>query len=279
MKEGLSHNTEGWSSRHTEILQRLDTAVGAIQDSETFRRYLDAQARFPSYSFRNTLLILQQRPNATQVAGYTAWQRLGRQVRRGEHGITILVPHVRRGKSEDSEQERRLTGFGIAQVFDVAQTDGEPLPEIAVPELIGDEGLPLYQALLSYANAEGVRVRQQPARELGRGVMGLYIPATREVVIRTAAQRQMTKTLAHELAHHVHLRYHGEEAHERAERETVAEAVAYVVAAHHGLDTGERSFPYVALWAQDRTRFQLQLGTIQHVAGRLIVGSAEPVVD
>lgn len=270
MKERPAQQPDEHQIRHAAILQRLESAVGQIHDSESFRRYLDAQARFPTYSFRNALLIAQQRPDATRVAGYNAWARLGRQVRRGEQGIAILVPHVRRTKTADDEDERRLLGFGIGHVFDVRQTTGNELPQIAVPELTGDEGLVLYQQLLALAGTEGVHVRRQHRDELPHGIMGFYQPSTREIFVRAAAQRQMTKTLAHELAHHVHLTYYGEESSARAERETVAESVAYVVAAHVGLDTGERSFPYIALWAQDRHRFQAQLGTIQRVAGRII---------
>src|SRR6202043_2772788 len=85
----------------SDILQRLEAAIGEIHDSETFRRYLDVQARFHRYSFGNTLLILLQRPESTQVAGFHAWRRLGRSVMKGEKGIAIVVPHLRRTKVED----------------------------------------------------------------------------------------------------------------------------------------------------------------------------------
>src|SRR5881397_604431 len=139
----------GDSTPLRDALARLESAVGSIHDSDSFRRYLDAQARFHQYSWGNVLLILTQRPDATRVAGYRTWQALGRQVRRGEKGIRILVPlgvrAARHGleQAEEDDHEhpsatvptptsapaprlRRL--FGTGSVFDVSQTDGQPLP-------------------------------------------------------------------------------------------------------------------------------------------------------
>src|SRR5215212_9486812 len=136
-----------------ESLTRLEHAVGAIHDSDTFRDYLDAQARFHEYSFGNTLLILSQNPAATRVAGYQTWKQLGRQMRRGERGIRIIVPLRGRAavspaesETSDDEQpkgERTIVRFETGSVFDVSQTDGEPLPTVEVPVLEGEEGTAL----------------------------------------------------------------------------------------------------------------------------------------
>src|SRR5215212_282861 len=165
--QGVQHERE---TRLAEALARLDDAVSAIHDSEAFCRYLEVQARFHRYSYGNVLLILSQRPDATQVAGYRAWQSLGRQVRRGERGIKILVPMTVRepgdqastdagdtvepaamprdpGPSADPASVRRRLLFGVGTVFDVSQTDGEPLPAIDVPVLDGDDGAALYARL------------------------------------------------------------------------------------------------------------------------------------
>src|SRR5215217_3898546 len=117
-----------------ESLARLEQAVGAIHDSDTFRAYLDAQARFHSYSFGNVLLILSQKPDATKVAGYQTWKQLGRQVRRGEKGIRIIVPMRGRAKIDSAETdapgddqpqaERTIVRFGTGSVFDISQTEG-----------------------------------------------------------------------------------------------------------------------------------------------------------
>src|SRR5215218_3297764 len=130
--------------RQPDIFARLEQAVGAIHDSETFRSYLDVQARFHHYSWGNVALILAQRPDATQVAGYNAWLKMHRYVKRGEQGIKIFVPmKKKKGATEDGEEEESKLFFGIGHVFDVSQTDGEPLPTVEVPVLQGEQGTEL----------------------------------------------------------------------------------------------------------------------------------------
>src|SRR4051794_2711651 len=127
------------SNRRTpDILARLEQAVGTIQDSGTFRAYLDVQSRFHRYSPNNVMLILTQRPDATMVAGYNAWLKMHRYVKNGERAIKIIVPMTKKVASEDSEEERKLI-FGTGNVFDHSQTDGEPLPTVDVPVLSGEE--------------------------------------------------------------------------------------------------------------------------------------------
>lgn len=250
-----------------DALARLEAAIGEIHDSETFRRYLEVQARFHRYSWGNTLLILLQRPDATQVAGFHAWRKLGRFVKKGEKGIAIVVPHVRRKQANSGEDEKeRVTGFGTGYVFDVSQTDGEPLPAVEVPVLDGEDGQELYDRLADLAAAEGVSLVRRPAEAMPAGVMGYYTPSERSIVVAEASPLQMTKTLAHELGHH----YTGLTDASRSEHETIAESVAYVVCAHHGLDTGARSFPYVATWSRDPVVFKQALATIQRVSAELI---------
>ena len=139
-----------------EILNRLEQAVGQIYDSETFRRYLDVQARFHNYSWGNAALILAQMPDATRVAGYNTWLKLHRYVRRGEKAIKIIVPMHRKNKREDKEAEEEEVDrlfFGTGNVFDVSQTEGEPLPEVEVPVLDGAEGGQLYAGLEQLAGS------------------------------------------------------------------------------------------------------------------------------
>jgi len=265
------------SSREASIqesLTRLEHAVGAIQDSETFRAYLDAQARFHSYSFGNALLIVSQKPDATRVAGYQTWKSLGRQVRRGEKGIRIIVPMRGRtavapaeseaSANEEAKTERTIVRFGTGSVFDISQTDGEPLPTVDVPVLEGEEGMALYDRLAEIATAEEltlVRTNQLPRES----VMGYYEPGERRIVVREASPRQMVKTLAHELAHHF-----GAGTESTLEEETMAESCVYVVCAHFGLDTGERSFPYVATWSKDATVLKAAMMRIQQVSSQVI---------
>lgn len=122
------------SSSVQESLSRLEQAVSQIHDSESFRAYLDVQSRFHHYSFGNALLILAQKPDATRVAGYRTWKSLGRQVRRGEKGIRILVPirgsvkadkeQAEESSEEQSTAERTIVTFGTGSVFDIGQTEG-----------------------------------------------------------------------------------------------------------------------------------------------------------
>jgi antirestriction protein ArdC len=164
-----------------ETLSRLEREVSRIHDSDSFRRYLDAQARFHRYSFGNVLLILTQRPDATRVAGYNTWQSVGRQVRRGERGIRILVPMHGRGnpggdQEEEAEAQPRLF-FGTGTVFDIAQTDGQPLPKVDVPVLSSEEGAGLYRGLELVARSEGLPI-ERAADELPEGTMGYYAPGS-----------------------------------------------------------------------------------------------------
>lgn len=249
-----------------DILQRFEEAVAAIQDSDSFRRWLDVSSRFHEYSLGNQLLIAMQRPDATYVAGFHAWLKLGRHVLRGEKGIKILVPHVRRVADDDGNEERRVTGFGTGYVFDVSQTDGEPLPRHDVPTLEGEAGQELWDGLGRFAVREGVTVRIVAPQDLPTETMGYYQPATKEIVVGAYSQRQRTKTLAHELGHHI------ARVDDRAENECIAEGIAYIVCAHFGIDTGERSFPYVAGWAKDKAVLKKVLSTIQAASATLIEG-------
>lgn len=252
-----------------DILRQFEEAVAEIQDSDSFRRWLDVSSRFHSYSLGNQLLIAAQRRDATYVTGFNGWLKLGRHVRKGEKGIKIMVPLVGRKQPDDVEQEpRKVVRFGTAYVFDVSQTDGEPLPEFDVPTLEGDAGGELWDGLMGFAGREGVLVQVVDPAILPPEAMGFYDPNLKRIVVGAFSQRQRTKTLAHELGHHV------ARVDDRAENECMAEGIAYVVCAHFGIDTGERSFPYVASWAKDRTVLKNVLGTIQNASARIIDGVA-----
>lgn len=270
--EGRLGRSERPRQSQPDVLQRLEDGVAAIHDSESFRRWLDISGRFHHYSLGNQLLIAMQRPDATRVAGFHVWRKLGRSVRKGEKGIAIMVPHVRRVRDEandDSEAAapvRAVTRFGTGYVFDISQTEGEPLPEFEVPVLEGDDGQELFDGLHRFAVSEGVSVSVVPPGSLPPDTMGYYVPATQSIVVADYGQRQQTKTLAHELGHHI------ARVDDRAENECIAEGIAYVVCGHFGFDTGERSFPYVAGWAQDTAVLRNVLATIQSASATLIDG-------
>ncbi len=262
--------------------ERLDAAVrmleketGRILDSDTFRDYLRSVGRFHTYSASNISLIRAQRPDATRVAGYRTWQDLGRQVRRGEKGMTIIVPLKRTAKLDDPDtgEEVEFTsvrGFGTGNVFDISQTDGKSLPEPPACELIRESTQPgreLYARLESWLSRQGVEVSE---REVP-GAWGSYSPLRREITVHPEIARtdQGAKTLAHEAAHFAAGHVVGMD---EREIEPVAEGAAYAVLSRYGLDSGSYSFSYIARWAEDRERLGRNLEAIRKVAHNIIEG-------
>jgi hypothetical protein len=143
--------------------QLLEESVADLATSEGWTRCLESRSRFHAYSFGNVMLIGLQRPGATQVAGYKAWQGMGRQVRKGERGISILAPMVRKVEHDDeAEPDRVVAGFRVVSLFDVSQTDGEPIPEPPCHVLTGDGPDGLEAALMAHAAAERLTVETGP---------------------------------------------------------------------------------------------------------------------
>ena len=121
--------------RVSAALATLERGIDGILDSQSFADYLATMARFHHYSAGNILLIHLQQPDATQVAGYQRWKQLGRQVKLGEKGIKILVPHARKVSDEETDEEQVIVrSFGLGSVFDISQTEGKPLPEPPVAQ-------------------------------------------------------------------------------------------------------------------------------------------------
>ncbi len=261
-----------------EALEILVQGFDEITESEGFQRYLETMSRFHRYSYGNVLMIMSQRPDATRVAGYRQWQQLGRQVQRGEQGIRILVPHKQRIR--DARQERApdeeeddgpalyvTRGFGVGSVFDISQTEGEPLPEPPRPvELEGESAASFWLAdqLRDYLEERGVLLQ---LTELD-GPKGTYHPGLKRIQLQVGmSPDQMAKTLAHETAHFQ--ADHTAGIHRR-DAETVAEASSFVMLHHYGIDTSSYSFPYLAHWTEDQQRLTRNLGAIQRVSDSLI---------
>ena len=277
-KNTKKSTSEARSQRVEEAVARLEAGVSQIVDGEEFRRYLSVAARFHRYSPNNCLLILMQRADATRVAGYRAWQQLGRQVRKGEKGIKILAP-ISRKMAEDEETDEatrvaKLVGFKTATVFDVSQTEGGDLPEAPRPEDLDHyEGAgiaeKIYKGLSRFCEAEGVAVEFE---ERLRGEYGSYQRTERRIVLNAALPTtEKATTLAHELAHHL---LHGvtQEDHRATKqtREIEAEGAAFVVCAAFGLDTSGFTFAYVANYAGEPEALKAALERIQGAARRLI---------
>lgn len=250
--------TDSTATARTDVArEKLAEAVESLVSSERWQAWLDSRARFHTYSFGNTLLIAMQRPDASLVAGYKTWQSMGRQVRKGERGIAILAPMVRKVEKTDGEKlevrddcGRRVVGFRTVYVFDVAQTDGDELPEVPVSLPVGGRQED-YMRLQDLAEREELSVTVEDLPGMTNGSLnrasGLITLGTHLFQTGTPAAR--IKTLTHELAHWFDL---GKDAtaYDRDEAEIVAEAVAYVVGQRLGLDTSSYSAGYVASWAR-----------------------------
>jgi hypothetical protein len=236
----------------TQVHDRLADQVQGLIDSQDWREFLTVASRFHRYSTNNVLLILAQRPDATRVAGYRAWQRLGRQVRKGERGIAILAPCVQRARpvddhddAENPEVVRILRGFRVAHVWDISQTDGNPLPEIRPALLAGEAPEGLWDSLASQVAEAGFALERGDCG----GANGRTDYLTRTVTVRADVDdAQAVKTLAHELAH-VWLHDPDEGHHHRGTAEVEAESVAYVICHAAGLASDDYSLPYVAVWS------------------------------
>ena len=254
--------------RIDDSLDTLAKAVDDVRASETFRRYLEIQARFHRYSWHNSLLILTQRPDATRVAGFKTWQKLGRHVCKGERGIMIFAPRPYHKEVENGNGETdTIDGiyFRPVHVFDVAQTDGADLPTIDVPTIdtVADD---LLGKLHTVATERGIAVTFQT---IETGAFGVSKGGTIDVDNQHATGQQ-AKTLAHELAHEALHKADRPDGMTRNIAELEAESVAYVVCTHFSLDVEVRSSRYIALWDGDSKALRASLERIAKTARDII---------
>lgn len=258
-----------------EGLEQLSTALATGQ-SNTMRSYLSAMARFHRYSIGNLMLILLQCPHATHVAGFNTWRTLGRHVNRGEKGILILAPvtlKLEQGNPPPPGAEAdaldgldTIVAFRAVHVFDVSQTDGDPLPDFARPD--GDPGQ--YSEHLRHLVAQ-LAIDLQYSDRLGAadgasqgGLIQLRVGLT---------PAEEFSVLVHELAHE--LLHRGGDARlaiNRATLELEAEAVSYVVSEAVGLDTNTASTDYIQLYRGDAQALLASLEAIRNVATRILRG-------
>jgi N-terminal domain of anti-restriction factor ArdC/IrrE N-terminal-like domain len=234
----------GNSSRKDETLERLTNGIAQLTSSDSWRAWLKAQARFHQYSFSNTVLILCQRSTASRVAGFHTWRRLGRVVCRGESALWIFAPVTRRVASDDDpEQSTRLVAaFRPVPVFDISQTEGDPLPEICT-RLSGDDPLGAYDRLVQVARGIDFTVEDHVFEDETNGDCSHQC---RRIRVSTGLQpAHRVKTLCHELAHAC---LHAEPM-DRALAELEAESVAFIVADGLDIQSDAWSFGYVASWS------------------------------
>lgn len=240
------------NDRITAAMATLEEGIKNIAQSGAWVEYLRAQALFHQYSFANTTLILQQRPDATRVAGFHTWKKLGRHVKKGEKALMILAPMVVSKKAEaegegdaDEPKTEKVFGFKTVPVFDVSQTEGEPLPSPA-RVLDGNASGDLFTRLAAFSETNGCPVRVRPIEGC---VRGFYEPLRHRITIREGMPLdQVAKTLAHEIAHSI--LHHDPEVYtsHRGDCELEAGSVAFVVLNHFGIDSGAYSFGYLTGW-------------------------------
>ena len=289
---------KGRTDKVKEITDKLENGLKELFDSEKYAVWLRTMSRFHGYSLNNTLLIAMQKPDSTLVAGYEAWQKkFGRQVRKGEKAIRILAPtpykkimDVRKvdpvtqkpmfsetGETLWEQKEVTRTGYKIAYVFDVSQTEGRELPQIGVSELTGDvKGFPVFFDALKRSCPVPIGFEQ-----IQDGAKGYYHRADDRIALQEGmSQMQTIKTAIHEMAHQrLHSIYPAgmDETQDmpvqtRSSREVEAESVAYTVCQHFGIDTADYSFAYIAAWSKDKDAPELKasLQTIRKAASEMI---------
>ena len=248
--------------------QAIEHLIMALNEgrSETLTQYLAAIGRFHRYSLGNVMLIASQTPTATHVAGFHAWHKLGRFVKKGEKGILILAPIVRR-KTESNEQnetdESSAVGFRAAYVFDISQTDGQELP--AIGSVNGDPR-EYRERLAKFVAEQGIALEYSqdiaPARGTSAGGKITLLP-------RQSPAEEFA-TLTHELAHEMMHRDERRNSTSKRIRETEAEAVAFVVCHAIGLETGSAAQDYIQLYDGDATLLTESLQHIQHTANQIL---------
>ncbi|MGA8744526.1 MAG: ArdC family protein [Solirubrobacterales bacterium] len=278
------------TARRAQERRQMAEAVDALRTSEGWQRWLKVRRHFHSYSFHNQLLIAQQCPDATRVAGFRAWLKLGYAVRRGERGIRIWAP-CPPSKKQIAEwrqaganpHERPPTYFRLVAVFDRSQVNpfpdfpGGPIELEPPSEPIGGEGLAhLFGPLVEFGCSLGLTVEVEPVPGAAQGYLE---PATDRLVIDVKGEsfsaNAQVQTLIHELAHALvrHDRQPADPKLPYAEEEVVVESVAYAVCASLGLDTSPSSIPYIAGWGErsDDEPIECYAALIDRLAHRLEV--------
>lgn len=252
--------------------EKIEIGVKGVFESENYKKYLKTMSKFHKYSVNNSILIMMQYPNASMVTGASKWATMNRTIRKGAKAIKILIPHPYTKEIETTDEkgnaitvEQNFVWFSLGSVFDIEQTEGEDLPSIC-NELEGDSDE--VKELISVLE----KVSKCPVAywNLKDGSKGFYSVKDSKIVIskNLKSDTQRFKTLAHEIAHS---RLHGEGTN-RQQAEIEAESIAYVVAAHFGINTEEYSFEYIANWSRNKDSRELKqiLTNIQKQAKVLI---------
>jgi antirestriction protein ArdC len=238
------------SSKTNKAAKLLAESVCNLMNSETYKAALQFRNKFHAYSFRNSFLIYTQCPAATYVAGYHAWLKLGRHVRKGESGISILAPMTRKAKDDEGNDKAYICGFKSTTVFDVNQTEGQDLPELPVPKLLELDSESIRQtitALEQYAKTQNITVIKTTFTDTA---LGSFHYRSKTIQLREdLPPLQELKTTIHELAHA--LMHEKDDNKPRHVKELEAESVAFLTCDALGLDSSSYSFAYLSTWADD----------------------------
>jgi len=241
-----------------ELARETDLA----RKSEVMQKYLEFTARFHQYSSNNIWLILMSRPDASHVAGFQTWKKMNRWVRKGEKGIPIFAPMLKKDDPDNDLLPKTLTGFRVVYVFDILQTEGDPLPP--VPDWKSPEkNAELTEKLIAFAKKKGIEVI---FKDLSGDIQGVSKGGAVEIDLSAG-----TKTLIHELGHELLKHHQAGVCGEKAIRELQAESVAYVISKYFGLD-GLQSPNYIALFGLNSQDFVSSLRKIQEVSREIIIG-------
>lgn len=243
------------TTRVEDIRREIDTAIDRLDTGDSWQEFLDHTDKFHHYSLNNQMLVLVQRPDATQVAGFNKWKELGRSVNKGEKAIWIQAPMIVKKKTDDGEDERRVIGFKPVPVYDVAQTSGKPLPHppLVISHEQGQAPARMAEDLAEQIKGHGYTVSFEDLGASQTAQNGYTAPGTKVVAInanRSPAQQALT--LAHELAHielgHTE-RMHDYHGNQRPTMEVEAESVAYVIGRRYGHQP-TKPFTYIDGWAR-----------------------------
>ncbi len=279
--------------RVKELTDKLEQGLKEVFESDNYKNYLNTMAKFHNYSINNTLLINQQKPDATLVAGYDSWVRnFDRHVKKGERGINIIAPAPfkterdvpiinpetgqpilkKDGTPYTEKKEVTIPYFKITRVFDISQTEGKELPTIGVNELLNDvDGAKDFIESLKKVSPIPIEFG-----ETNGDSKGFYSPVDNKIVVKDGmSDAQTIKTMVHEISH---AKLHNpDRAEENAGKskgtiEMEAESVAYIVCQHFGIDTSDYSFGYIAGWSEGKETDELKksMNTIRETSSEMI---------
>lgn len=287
-----------------QLTDQLESGVAEYLKSDKYKEILNNFSKFYDYSYRNTMLIMLQKPTASAVASYTRWRDdFNRQVNAGEKGIKIIQPIMRSSRIEanaiqeksnvmhdnpmsdnessnvSQDKEEKIVGYKVGYTFDISQTSQIEGKEVIDLEMAHE----MTEKVKNFEDMKAAIMATAPVpikfEEVDGEAKGYYSPVKKEIVVQDGmSESQTLKTMIHETAHSI---LHSKEALAarqedgkvqitRSDMEVQAESVAYIVSEHYGLDTSDYSFPYVASWAEDPEKVQKNLEEIKSASGKII---------